>query len=169
MENPELALAWREDYSVGNAQLDEDHKNLFRCLAVVEMCLEPSTDEQDVCEVLGSALLALRDYTNYHFAREEQMMKIVGHPEYDEHRASHQRLQAATEKLIGDFFNKPSVEQAEKIYRFLNSWLTNHILKEDMGYKTAVESVPESTNWLGFAEYLLDDQSLEEETDRLSA
>lgn len=121
---------WTEAFSVGNGAIDADHQGLFALVAELQAA-DPG--HVDLAEIIGR----LEAYAAGHFAREEELMRNVGYPDYDAHLEEHEsftewihtvkrtyRLAAESPFHIGNAVNK-----------HLADWLVNHIMKEDMKYR----------------------------------
>ena len=122
-------IQWKEEYSVGVPELDEQHKGLV-------MLINRLTEAGHRPERIKSALAALDRYTKEHFRAEEALMSSRHYEDLDEHRKQHQAfeewLQAV--KMVYNFSSSPDFF-ADTVSTFLRNWLVNHILKTDMAYK----------------------------------
>lgn len=123
-------IEWKPEYSVGNDAIDADHQGLFAL--VQELANADITGG-----FLDGILVRLEAYTEGHFEREEALMQKIGYPGFEEHVQAHRafvewlaavqktyRRAAESPFLIGDMVND-----------FLESWLVEHILEEDMRYR----------------------------------
>ncbi|MES0326553.1 MAG: bacteriohemerythrin [Gammaproteobacteria bacterium] len=117
---------WTDQISVGVPQIDQDHKVLIsfinRCIAVM------NNNEQDNKEI-RAILNELVDYTQYHFQREELLMKVCQYPDLLKHQQGHQLLidevgQRIKEYGLGEL-------TAKALFGFLTDWLTSHIMGSD--------------------------------------
>ena len=68
-----MTIAWREQLSVGNNIIDEDHKYLIEIINRVEVCLT----KKDM-PALKAELQRLHDYSLLHFDREEKIAIAAG-------------------------------------------------------------------------------------------
>ena len=95
-------MTWNRKMSVGLDELDSDHKELIR---IINQLGAGSADEARRAAVRQS-LVALQRYAEYHFAREESVMRACGYPELDEHQDQHrnfiQRIQGLTRRFDAD-------------------------------------------------------------------
>ncbi|MBT4220657.1 MAG: hemerythrin family protein [Rhodospirillaceae bacterium] len=123
-------IIWNSDMSVGIDALDDDHKILVSYLnEFIGAC-----DKDEGIFVTDSIFSGLLEYTNYHFVREEKIMKVCGYSGYEAHKELHQVL---TEKVIDArdrFILNRSGDLEVEIKDFLQSWLQEHILGSDMDY-----------------------------------
>lgn len=119
-------VEWTEQFSVGIPQIDQDHKVLVslvnRCAAAL------SGTNQDNMEI--SAILdELLDYTQYHFQREELLMKVCEYPHLDNHQQVHQMLIKKVRQHISEF--EIGRLTAKALREFLVCWVMNHIMGTD--------------------------------------
>ncbi len=129
-------IQWNTKYSVGNHEMDEQHKELFNM-----------TNEFFKQESKQSAIIlfeSLSSYIDLHFESEENLMKQMNFPKTDEHIKSHDEIRnkliALRKKL--DSYN---IDIQHKIALFLYNSLANHILRADMEYKSYAQSLEVSS------------------------
>ncbi|HEB50248.1 MAG TPA: bacteriohemerythrin [Desulfobulbus sp.] len=124
-----LLIKWRDSYSVGIDQIDQEHKKLVELINEVFIVVR----DKGHAETLNSAVDTLVEYTGYHFAAEEKAMEEARYPDLDKHREEHQRL----EKEVVGFQQRLAVEGdaiRTEFYHFLRDWLIHHIVECDMLY-----------------------------------
>lgn len=127
-------IVWSEDMSVGCAALDNDHKILIQSLNDFIEALE---NDEGVF-VTDGIFMVLLDYTNFHFAREEAIMKACGYPGFEDHIKTHGELKEQLMDARTRYMRNPSPDLEDEIRDFLLSWLQSHILIRDMDYKSAI-------------------------------
>lgn len=117
-------VEWQQDMSVGNVILDEQHQYFIK---LVEEISKSSPVN------LPLFLKEVIKYTNYHFDSEEELLKEIGYPYLEEHIQQHEALVAKVASLFG------SLQQGnldiEEVKETLNTWVIEHIYKEDQKYK----------------------------------
>jgi len=123
-------MPWSDDYLVGIAAIDQDHKTLFLLVNRLHQRIEKGEDEYAIAE----ALAGLVDYIDTHFAREERYMEECGYPDLVRHARKHRDLARTVHSLKTMFDDDPPALASDEILEFLRDWLTNHILKSDMDY-----------------------------------
>jgi hemerythrin-like metal-binding protein len=130
-------LHWKDSYSVGVSDLDQDHKRL---IAIINRVAEAEEQGRSI----AWSVEELADYARHHFAREERMMRAAGYEAFDDHRAEHKAflewLRSVTSALHLDAMAQYHLAPTIKAY--LGDWLDNHILKSDMQYKGRIGDVP---------------------------
>ncbi len=136
-------IHWRDDMSVGVAQLDDDHKGLIAILNRLGHALHgdavngeggvPSRDDQRTVLTLG--LRALESYMKVHFAREERAMQVGGFPGLDGHKPQHRDFIEEMTEMTNRFEAGGDTDLLEDLVLYLRDWLIHHIMVEDMTYK----------------------------------
>jgi hemerythrin len=117
---------WKPDYSVGNTEIDQQHKQLFRMAGELHDAMM-SGHGADAVEQLLDKLLS---YTCYHFASEERLMKESGYPGLPQHHNDHAKL---TSQVV-EFQAKVKARKAMvtiDMMQFLREWLVHHIGSAD--------------------------------------
>jgi len=128
-------IEWSESMSVGIPLIDQDHKIIVSLINQFHQNISAEADQK----VLGSTLNTLIDYTLFHFSREEQLMKACKYPSFKAHKSQHEDLAQQVTDIAQRFFEKKQDVIKEELLEFLKSWLINHILKQDMGYRPYAE------------------------------
>ena len=122
-------MVWKDSYSVGIAQLDDDHKKLIDLLNKFQTAYEYHTGE----EFERKALSDLVDYTKYHFQHEEELLQEHAYPDFDAHKAQHVAMIAEVERFLKDY-DARGHEALEGVAKYLQGWLINHINGTDKQY-----------------------------------
>ncbi|WP_259780839.1 bacteriohemerythrin [Aestuariispira ectoiniformans] len=126
---------WTPEMSVGLARLDDDHKGLIAIInRLAETCGKP-----DQHAVIEQAFRALLRYTEVHFGREEAVLNAVHYASLQGHRHQHHDFIKDILELRHAFGQAGDEETQRELLDYLKDWLTNHIMIEDMAYKSAVE------------------------------
>lgn len=117
---------WTNDLSVGNAQIDSDHKQLVDLVNKLHDAMKAGKGNT----VLGDILAELIQYTASHFKREEMLMQKISYTEYAEHKAEHTKLVAEVLELQARFKSGTSTLSVS-VFNFLSDWLRTHIKSRD--------------------------------------
>lgn len=123
-------MEWDTKYELGEPTIDAQHKELFGLLGK----LKRSTRKGGDPAVFANTLRALVDYTKWHFREEEQLQKSMGYPLLEEHQRHHQKLIDQLKNILMDLRNGNKVKEVS-LLRFLNEWISRHVLQEDMKIK----------------------------------
>jgi hemerythrin len=120
-------LASPQQYEIGIAEIDAQHRELFNILAT----LEEHSGAGYTFDAARDALAHLTNYANVHFAIEESVMRMHRYPELAAHAAEHQRLR---EQLANFQLRLLDADIATQLHKFIEGWLTNHIDVTDRHY-----------------------------------
>ncbi len=142
-----MPLQWREQMSVNNLIIDQDHRYLLCLINTVELSLRhPESGDH-----LRIALEQLSQYAREHFDREERIQYAIKYSHYVEHKLAHQRLMerlvVLTERILTERDDGTLSSDPEELTQLLRDWLLDHVLKEDMKMKPHLSLHP--ANLLG--------------------
>lgn len=126
---------WSEAMSVGESLLDADHKSLVLLINRLHDSLEAGEDPA----ALGDVFDSLISYINFHFHREEMVMKACGYPEAKAHREEHAGFTKYVYEMRERYSQEADVAIIRELLDYLKTWLNHHILVQDMAYKPYVE------------------------------
>ena len=123
-------VTWKEEYSIGVTEIDEQHKALFEIVNRVQALLIDKfvTDKYDA---IVAIINELKEYTIYHFKTEEEYMLKIGYKKLFTQKVMHQDF---VEKMNSIDFSQIDNDQnkyLDEILYFVCDWLLTHILKED--------------------------------------
>ncbi|WP_419779900.1 bacteriohemerythrin [Maridesulfovibrio sp.] len=121
-------IVWDKKYSVGNAEIDEQHKKLFEILNRCAVAEKRSSSKY---------LVIVRELLNYcqeHFRLEEQLMLEVNYPDMASHVAEHKKILNAVETLVEKLYAGEQID-SDVIDRFVASWVKKHIITKDLPLK----------------------------------
>ena len=131
-----MPLAWKEEYSSGEEQVDKQHKVLFGYLEKLEKNMESGVTERQLNSLLGNLGL----YTRSHFCYEEICMRKLQCPVSEKNKEQHAKLLDAYVHYLHRFeVEGISDDLVQKLHDFLQSWLVNHILKIDTHLKARIK------------------------------
>jgi hemerythrin len=122
-------VEWSDTLSVGIEEIDAQHQVLVDLVNQMHDAIR----ERHSSDVVRGILDRLAEYTRIHFAVEESLMRILGYPEYEEHKAQHEELIQS----VADLQHKVAAGQTAigfELMHFLKVWLTRHIMESDQKY-----------------------------------
>ncbi|MBF0416276.1 MAG: bacteriohemerythrin [Magnetococcales bacterium] len=122
-------LSWREEFGINNAQMDVHHKKLVEIANSIIEILRSTQDRHS----LERAFEGLVDYTKYHFAAEENLMRQYHYPDLERHQRIHHVLVAQ----VMDYREKMTKLDSlggVVFEKFFFDWIVGHILNEDRKY-----------------------------------
>lgn len=130
-ENKKPAVPVFDDsFKTGIALIDEEHKTLFDIIGKIHTTIKTEL-VHDKFDAILDILDELKEYTQVHFADEENYMREIGYEGLAQQEILHQNF---VEKLQDLDLNDVDDNQEEYLYEFLGflqNWLVNHILKVD--------------------------------------
>ena len=127
------SYSWASLLEVGIADIDEQHRTLFRLLNE----LRAAADAPDATERQTAILAELDEDTRQHFAAEEQLMRDIGFPDIAAHIAEHQRLQRELEDYRAQLLDRKGTIDFSA---FIKSWLIGHLMTMDREYADYLNS-----------------------------
>ena len=126
-------LKWKDAYSMGEIEIDKQHKGLFKLSNDIYYLVEAGVDDS---ERFRELFMILTDYTIEHFIYEEMYIQEEGFPGLEEHIQQHLDFSNKLREIcIG--INKET--HIKDIGEFVTTWLVHHVIEEDMKYKKFVE------------------------------
>ena len=120
---------WNDAYRVNVANVDSQHKNLFRMAAELHRAMLAGTVKAKLFQLLED----LVQYTLVHFAYEERLMEEAGYPEFAAHKAEHEDLTCRVREFQKDF-EEGRIATGITLLQFLKEWLQKHIMESDHKY-----------------------------------
>jgi hemerythrin-like metal-binding protein len=112
---------------IGIDEIDDDHGKLINLFNI----LNHSVTEGAATEYVAAVLEELINCTAWHFSHEERLMLKYGYDAYEEHKADHQDLIDGVKELQQKFLQTGKLDKKEHL-EFLERWLTEHILVDDI-------------------------------------
>lgn len=129
------SIKWSDDLSVGVAEMDSQHRKLVGMINKLIREQKSLTDAATIAELLTE----MTDYALEHFRAEEYLMSEYGYENKDRQVLQHRAFITTTE----EFYSVTGIGSnilSKALLDYLRNWLVNHILDEDMQYKTFFES-----------------------------
>ena len=120
-------IVWGHVLSVEVDEIDEDHRKLVNVFNI----LNHSLRDGESLEYLAAVLEELINCTIWHFSHEERLMLKYDYEEIKEHKAVHQELIKSAKQLQRKVLQADNPIADEDV-EFLERWLTEHILTDDM-------------------------------------
>ena len=120
-------LDWSDDESIGVADLDEEHKELFRLYNAVVNALVAGHELPTVRESIRNFVERARK----HFAAEEQFMRDIRYPRYVSHKAEHDKLLMDAEDFLESIGSALLEADCPAVAKYLRFWMLRHLQDED--------------------------------------
>ena len=130
MEVFKMILKWKDEYSIGIKEIDEQHKQIF---AIGNSAYELLKNDlgSDKYSKIVQVVEDLRQYTKYHFKWEENYMLQIKYKDYDNQKIEHDKF---IKKINSYDLNKIHQNQdkyIENLLFFILDWTLDHILQKD--------------------------------------
>jgi hemerythrin len=145
-----MPIIWREQMSVGNDLIDQDHRYLFCLINSIELALKHEEDV-DAMLVFVQQLVA---YTHFHFQREESIQKKALYPQSGSHQDIHRKILEHIGELEQDIreFHQHCKDGSlvdgeremitQRIMMLLREWVLDHVLKDDKRMEPYLRKLP---------------------------
>jgi hemerythrin len=114
-------IAWKDEYSVGVAEFDEDHRQLIEIINALHDAFQNNTATKRLEEICDELIT----HTIVHFGHEEAQFE--NYPRAPLHRQMHKKLKQRIEDYRSEIGTASAVESA----KLITDWLAHHINGED--------------------------------------
>lgn len=123
-------IIWQDKFSVGVTEMDAQHKKL---IAMINRLI---TEQKTLTtpETIANLLTEMIDYSREHFRAEEYLMSEYGYDKKDEQVQLHEEFIQKTLEFCSATGIGPNILSVA-LLEYLQTWLMDHILKDDMQYK----------------------------------
>ena len=122
-------VSWKDEYSVGIGELDDQHKSLFNLLDK----LSAAIGDKDKLS-LSYIVTSLEVYVVFHFTSEEHLLAKYGYPGLDKQEKEHTEFKARVAKYKAEMSTGDKLKLAGEIRQYLHDWLVGHIISLDKKY-----------------------------------
>lgn len=122
----------KPEYFTGIELVDSEHKRLFE-LAEQTYQLLKAEYIPDKYDHVKDLLIELREYTEKHFADEEEYMESIQYKRITSQRLQHRNfIKKLSEVDVDEVIDEDPEKAIEEILNFLTKWLVHHIFEMDM-------------------------------------
>lgn len=123
-----MPLVWNQNLSVGNDQIDNQHKELFDRINKLLEAMSAGKGR----EVIEETFKFVNQYLVVHFGTEERLMTSHKYPEYESHKKQHESFSSQFKdlktRLDKEGVTSTIVIEAQPL---LVDWWYNHVNKID--------------------------------------
>jgi len=119
-------IEWKDEYSVGVASVDEEHRELIGLINTLFDNMQSGDAEPRVTESLGE----IHDRIAAHFALEELIMRQHDYDQYHDHKQDHERLLDDIRDIMDDHEDGRVLDDSE-LSRRLDTWFSEHFRTKD--------------------------------------
>jgi hemerythrin len=119
-------IEWKTGFSVGNAAVDHEHRELIRLINDVHAAIGSGARRDQLATGLGE----IYAHIAAHFALEEKMMRDAGYAHFGPHKADHESLLDQLADIIDGVEMGEQLDDRDLSSR-LNRWFTEHFGTHD--------------------------------------
>jgi len=120
-------MQWQDEYSVGVAEIDDQHKRIADLFTLIDTAIESRAGWSDVFFKIEQ----LREHARFHFALEESLMRIHGYSKLAEHVAQHKHF---LDKLDQLQMTTLSRQVTMTTLSYLSNWYMEHMKTLDRDF-----------------------------------
>lgn len=120
-------IKWTSTYQGGVPEIDLQHQMLIECINKLHDAMMLGQGMQVIHEILDSLI----EYTLFHFETEEKWMLDNNYTNISQHRELHSRLTAQVKSFKKELETN-GMSNTVRTNNFLKTWLTDHIIGEDI-------------------------------------
>jgi len=121
-----MYIHWEAALELNNDLIDTQHRLLVLLCRKLDIAIKTKASEQ----TLRWIMLELKKFTEFHFVSEENLMHEIGYPDVDEHALIHADLLMQLDMSLAKISHHK--EFPEDLLFFLNKWLVQHVVLEDL-------------------------------------
>lgn len=131
--NSPVLIQWQASHETGIPVIDEQHRGIVSIINSFNFSIR----HHNVEFFINNTFIMIDSYTKIHFATEEEILRIAGYPDLENHKRIH-------ESLIKESFSIAS--QSIRMYKpdiylqFLKKWWVEHINNCDRMYIESVKT-----------------------------
>lgn len=123
-------IAWEDAMSVGVAELDDEHKQLFGLLDEIYRQIASAPNEQALKNLVERIVITAKE----HFAHEERLFVRVGYADAPAHYKEHDCMMAKALSVQANFRLGSVAALSTELLGFFRDWLIAHIEQFDKLY-----------------------------------
>jgi len=122
-------IEWNDKLSIGDEQIDEQHKKWIRIYNKVHDAMM-AAEKQDYHKLGSETLKEMLEYGKYHFEYEEKWMARIKYSGIERHKELHKKFLSSVDRQLLEIKKGRYVLNTE-IIKMIENWLVNHIMNED--------------------------------------
>lgn len=124
-------VTWKDIYSVKVKSIDDQHRMLMDILNELHDAVMARVENKKIEGILHRLI----QYTLEHFSLEEGLLARHNYPELAAHQEEHRKLTSQVKEFAARL-SKGEETIGLPMLRFLQEWLTGHILNTDNRYSS---------------------------------
>lgn len=122
-------IKWHSSMDTGIELIDTDHKKLISLINQLQNATQYKVDNHIIDQIMDDLI----NYTQYHFEREEFLMRTNLYPEYENHKKLHDEMIIKISDCMEKYKSDPD-NTIDDALDYLKNWLINHIKGDDRKY-----------------------------------
>ena len=119
-------INWREEFSVGVAEVDYEHQELIELINVLHRSVREGVTRQQVVDSLGEIYAQIAA----HFALEEKYMRDTHYRAYPEHKEDHETLLDDLRDIMDEVEDDGEFDE-RRLSIDLDRWFSDHFRTHD--------------------------------------
>lgn len=131
-------MQWKDEYSVGVAEIDNQHKGFIDLFSTIDNAIGNRERWSEVFFKLEQ----LREHARFHFAVEESLMRMHSYPNLAEHIEQHKHFLAKLDQLQMTTLSR---QVTMDTIQYLRSWYAEHMKVADHDYVRYITGNPPTT------------------------
>jgi hemerythrin len=128
-------LRWKDEYSVGIAAVDHEHRELIDLINRLHDELDGPAAKLTVPAFFGDLLKGI----SAHFALEEKVMRDASYEGLGAHKADHEHLLDDLCDIMQAFEHSEEIDRIELAQR-LDAWFSNHFKTHDARFHRELDA-----------------------------
>lgn len=129
-----VKIDWSPSFSVGVRSLDAQHKRIVDMINYLLSDPDVTVRSETISELLSRLTI----YAEDHFRDEENLLEEYDYPDLARQKEEHRAYRLKVVALCRDTMEHYDLVPAD-LLQFMKNWWVNHILREDMKYRTFFE------------------------------
>ncbi|WML34069.1 bacteriohemerythrin [Clostridium sp. OS1-26] len=131
---------WKKKYSCNIQIIDDEHKKLFEIgQSIYDLALHKRY--VDYYDRILDLIDELKEYTVYHFADEEKIMRLYEYPDFDNHKKIHEDFIEKIENINLNHVDDDQQKAIINLLDFVYVWIEGHILAQDLKVRDYFENL----------------------------
>lgn len=127
-------MEWSQTYAIGPAAVDSDHQKLFALFNRFSDALAVGNGVESARRFLQDLI----EYSEYHFQREEGLMRGLDYPDYAKHKRMHDGFADYVRTMATTLEDDP--KEVAFLQSYVEMWLCGHILVMDKWFGEWLEA-----------------------------
>lgn len=119
-------LQWKDEYSVGVAAVDHEHKELIALVNRLQEMLAAKRDRPDIEDRMGDLFKSI----SAHFALEEKFMRDSHYDQFSQHKEDHEHLLDEIRDIMESVEESRDIDEQGLSAR-LETWFARHFETHD--------------------------------------